>query len=221
MRRIAKIMNVDKKTVQRKVEFLAKKAKRKHKELLSSLHKKVEQVHFDDLITIEHTKLKPVSVSIAVDADTRVILGAKVSQIPAFGHLAQLSRKKYGKRICKHREGLKELFLEFSSTLSDNPILKSDKHRFYPSFVKKYCRDATHLTYVGRRACVVGQGELKKGGHDPLYFINHTCGMLRDNLKRLARKTWCTTKKIEMLQKHLDIYLWYHNFEYLRSKLTP
>jgi hypothetical protein len=45
----------------------------------------------------------------------------------------------------------------------------------------------------------------------PLFKINHTCAMLRANINRLFRRTWCTTKRPEMLKNHLDIYLHFHN----------
>jgi hypothetical protein len=58
---------------------------------------------------------------------------------------------------------------------------------------------------------VTGQGELKKTTHDPLFAINHTLAMLRANINRLIRRTWCTTKKPERLIDHLWIYIRYHN----------
>jgi hypothetical protein len=58
---------------------------------------------------------------------------------------------------------------------------------------------------------VVGQGELKKVGRDPLFSLNHTCAMLRANLNRLFRRTWCTTKRIDRLEAHLWIYVRFHN----------
>ena len=54
--------------------------------------------------------MKPLSVSLAVDGKRRLILGAEVSRIPAFGPLAEKSRKKYGKRPHEHTEGLLRLF---------------------------------------------------------------------------------------------------------------
>jgi len=215
MRRIAKILLVDKKTVQRKVDFLAFKARIKQQKILENIKEQVEHIQFDDLVTSEHTKLKPVSVSIAVDTKSRLILGAFASQIPAFGHLATLSRQKYGQRKSHHKEGLEILFSQIAPTFKEGIRIDSDEHKFYPEFVNRYAKSAQYCRYKGGRGCVAGQGELKKLAKDPLFFINHTCAMLRDNLKRLARKTWCTTKKIEMLQKHLDIYLWYHNYEIL------
>jgi len=47
-------------------------------------------------------------------------------------------------------------------------------------------------TTKGRRECVVGQGELKGGGFDPLFSLNHTCAMIRAHVSRLFRRTWNT-----------------------------
>jgi hypothetical protein len=51
----------------------------------------------------------------------------------------------------------------------------------------------------------VGQGELKRGGFDPLFSLNHTAAMFRDRLKRLSHRTWCTTKRPDRLQLLLDL----------------
>ena len=46
---------------------------------------------------------------------------------------------------------------------------------------------------------------------DPIFSLNHTCAMLRANICRLIRKTWCTTKKRERLVDHIAIYTYLHN----------
>ena len=61
------------------------------------------------------------------------------------------------------------------------------------------------LGMVGATAPASGQGELKKAGKDPLFCINHTFAMLRANINRLIRKTWCTTKDPAMLM-HCLLY---------------
>ena len=58
---------------------------------------------------------------------------------------------------------------------------------------------------------MVGQGELKRGGFDPLFALNHTAAMYRDRIKRLSRRTWCTTKRADRLQLLVDLYAWHHN----------
>src|SRR5690606_41506909 len=81
----------------------------------------------------------------------------------------------------------------------------------YPLTVKQHRPRASHERYKGRRWRSVGQGELKPGGHDPLFFLNHTCAMVRDNLKRLTRRTWCSTKRLDRLHDILNLYICFHN----------
>lgn len=216
MRRLAKNLNVNQKTIKAKLVYLAKVSQIKNEKFLEKLQASpVTHLQFDDLITIEHTKLKPLSVSIAVDANRRFILGAQVSKIAAFGHLSELSKKKYGKRKSEHKKGLKILFEQINKVINPRAIVRSDEHNFYPDFVKKYLPQVEHQRFKGGRGCVVGQGELKKLKKDPLFSINHTCAMFRANINRLIRKTWCTTKDPDMLQKHIEIFIYYFNHIYL------
>jgi transposase-like protein len=90
VRRCAILLNVHRTTIERKLVYLAKKAELSQVKFLESIQGQVIQLQIDDLITIEHTKLKPLSVSLAVDVSTRKILAAEVARIGAFGHLAEL-----------------------------------------------------------------------------------------------------------------------------------
>ena len=221
MRRIAKNLNVDKKTIKRKLDYLNIKAEQKNQKFLTRLKKdKVINLQIDDLITIEHTKLKPLTVSIAIDKNRRYILGAEVSKIPAFGHLAKLSVKKYGYRKSEHQEGLKRLFDKIQPVVSENALIESDEHKLYPEFIRKYFFKAEFIQSKGEKSCVAGQGELKKVKRDPLFMINHTCAIFRANINRLIRKTWCSTKRPEMLQKHINVFIYYYNYIYLKDQKT-
>lgn len=217
MRRIARVLNMDRKTIARRIDILEKKALRNHKKLIKHLeNKKVFHMQFDDMITHEHTKMKPLSISLAVDRESRLILGAEVSQIPAFGHLAKKSRKKYGYRKSFHEVGLTRLFEKIHTIVDRDAIVQSDMHKQYPKFVRKYLPSVTYKTYEGGRSCIAGQGELKKKGYDPLFILNHTCAMFRDSINRLVRRTWCSTKCPKRLQQHINIFISYYNFKYLR-----
>jgi hypothetical protein len=79
--------------------------------------------------------------------------------------------------------------------------------------VRKHFPAREHETFLSERGSIVGQGELKKVEWDPLFGINHTCAMLRANVNRLIRKTWCTTKKPDMLKRYLPILV--ENFKEL------
>ena len=212
MRRIAIVLGVDKKTVARKFIFLGMKARKFNAKYLSENFKdSVSSLQFDDLITKEKTKMKPLSVSVSVDAKTRKILSLQVSKIPAFGHLAASARKKYGKRENQHKQGLLKMFEDIKPLVREDALIQSDEHSSYPEFVRNYFPKAEYKRYKGGRGCVAGHGELKKLTRDPLFFLNHTCAMLRDNISRLARRSWCVTQNVECLQLHLDLYMKYHN----------
>jgi transposase-like protein len=215
-RRIAKILGISRTTVARKVEFMGLRSLEKFR-LENLCSQKAEVVEFDDLETFEHTKLKPLSITLAVEHRTRRILDFRVSQMPAKGHLAKLSRKKYGHRNDKRATGREELFNELKNLVSPTATFKSDQNPHYPSDVKAHFPKGIHETFKGQRGSIVGQGELKKIRFDPLFSLNHTCAMFRANINRLFRKTWCTTKLPEKLALHIAMYAHFHNSQLIKK----
>ncbi len=201
-------------TVARKLEFLAIQARIKQRNRLRQYrdtHGKFTQVQFDDLETFEHTKCKPVTVTVVVDPTERIVIGFAVAQIAAKGPLAAISRKKYGKRRDKSRAMRQRLFRRLTPYIAEEASFKTDEHQHYPVLLRTHFPQATHEQFKSIRGCVTGQGELKKTVFDPLFSVNHTLAMLRANINRLVRRTWCTTKKIPQLANHLAIYIEYHN----------
>jgi hypothetical protein len=209
-RRIALLLNLHRTTVARKLAFLARLAQERQRQYLASLPK-VRDVQFDDLLTLEHTKCKPLAISLAVEASTRRILGFEVSRIPASGALADISRRKYGHRSNERPRGLRNLFDKIRGVLDEGVAFRSDEDPLYSAVVRRGFPKAPHHRHPGGRGCVTGQGELKKLRFDPLFSLNHTCAMLRANINRLFRRSWCTTKKIGCLEKHLAVYMDFHN----------
>lgn len=211
-RRMAKILNVDKKTIHRKLIFLGKKAALFNQKFRETFIKnKIQNIQFDDLITKEKTKLKPVSITGIVDVNSRKILALESAQIPSFGHLAKVSRKKYGYRKSHHEKALTRAFEKIKDIVDQKALIRSDEHKRYPKMVKKYFPRSNYQSYPSVKGCVAGQGELKKVHRDPLFAINHSFAMLRDNISRLVRRSWCVTQDLKMLQYHLEIYIKYHN----------
>ncbi len=216
-RRAAILLRVNRKTVVRKFRFLAQQARSEHEQWLKTLETRpLTSVQFDDLETSEHTKCKPLSVALAVEPKCRKILGFQVSAMPAKGHLSRVALRKYGPREDRRSEGWNTLFEKLKPVVSPTAVWLSDKNPHYPRHLHRHHPEASHRTTPGRRGCIAGQGELKKIGFDPLFSLNHTCAMLRANLNRLFRRTWCTTKTKQGLIDHLSLYVNYHN-----RMLTP
>ena len=97
LRETARILNLNRKTVARKMLVLAQQAE-KELQASNASHVQALEVEFDELETFEHTKCKPLSVPLMVEYKTRRILGFEVASMPAKGKLARISRKKYGYR---------------------------------------------------------------------------------------------------------------------------
>jgi transposase-like protein len=214
-RRIAELLKIDRKTVARMLQLEAKEAE---KRLFADLgdQKPIQVIEFDDLETFEHTKCKPLSVTIAVAETSRLILGFEISPMPARGHLAEISRKKYGYRKDERRIGRENLLKGLTLFAAEGVSFKTDQHPHYSASIQKIFPGALQKTFKGRKAKQVGQGELKEGQFDPLFSINHTLGQFRDNVKRLVRKTWCTTKRPDCLRAHMLLYAAYHNAKILK-----
>src|SRR5690606_14238052 len=118
MNRSAILLNIHRKTVERKFRFLAERCRKLNQKNLCKLKGRIHNIQIDDLITKENSKLKPLSLSVAVDSDRRLILATEVSQIPAFGNRSKLALKKYGYRKSEHFEGLTRLFQTIVPVLS-------------------------------------------------------------------------------------------------------
>ena len=211
MRRAAKLLNVSRTTIARKLIYLGALCREENDAFLDNMSQEVDQIQFDELQTIEHTKCKPLSIATVVSVRDRKILGVGVATMPATGYLAKVSRKKYGKRKDQRQDVLRGLFKKISEKLTHNPTLYSDKHPYYKPIINQYFPNSTYHQIKGIQATVNGQGELKKNARDPLFCINHTLAMLRANINRLIRKTWCTTKDPARLADHLAIYVSVHN----------
>ena len=207
-RRAANLLGIDKDTVARLIQKMALTAAEKNR--LFSEKCSPKTVVFDEMETFEHSKCKPVSITVAVEEDTRFILSLEAAQMPAKGLLAAVSRKRYGPRRDMRPQSLRRCLGDIAKN-KNLKVLKSDQSPRYPKYVKEVMPKIVHKTYKGRRGCVVGQGELKRGGFDPLFSLNHTCASIRYNLKRLARKTWCTTKCTKRLQMMLELFRFFFN----------
>jgi len=215
-RRLSLLLKIHRVTVARKLEFLSLQARLRQAQFLKKFERSpLSKVQFDEMETHLHTKLKPLSLALAVCENSRTILSIKVSSMPAKGHLAEKSRKKFGPRLDERGKSMRELFSEISPYLKKTAILTSDENPKYPGWLKPYAWK--HKTVKGRRGCVVGQGELKKIGYDPLFSLNHTSAMIRANVNRLFRKTWCTTKCENALRNHLSLYMDFHNRILIKS----
>ena len=209
-RRIAVKHRCARTTVARKIIFLAEIARAKNRSWLAT-HAPFTELQWDELITFEHTRLKPLSVAVMVCKESRCILGFSVAQIPASGLIAKRSREKYGPRPNRSGVARRQLLKTLAPVIDPHATVICDEHPRYFDELKSILSDVNVVQHRSVRGSLTGQGELKRTGWDPLFSINHTLAMMRDNIKRLTRRTWCTTKNPSSLEDVIAIYIHFHN----------
>lgn len=168
----------------------------------------VERVQFDEMESFEHTRLKPLTVAIAMDEKSGNILSTCVAQIPAKGPLAAFSRKKYGWRP-NHAPRARRSVLRVVAAVSPKTIV-TDSHSAYPALMGILLPEASHVR-APAEARKFRPDRGRRNVADALFRLSHTEAKLRQDLSRLLRKSWVTTKLPQRLQAHLDLYVTYHN----------
>ena len=135
MRRIARVLNINPKTVARKLTYLGQTLQQK---MATQDFSHVSHIQFDELQTIElHIKLKPLSVAMAVSTKDRRIIGFRVASMPATGYLASLSRKKYGSRPDHRWREFAALCQDIQPRLPGLHTIESDECSFYKPILSR------------------------------------------------------------------------------------
>ncbi len=199
---ISKYLGVNPKTVVNKFKWLSDKARRIHEEKLKSGEIKTSYVQFDEMETFEHTKLKPLSIAIAVRWKTREIIDIKVAEMNCKGYTAELSRDLYGWRKDGREKACKTVMESVKKCVKDSITVAFDGKKSYPNITTKVMPEAEIKIYKKKS---------EKKQFDALFSLNKVCADLRKDLSRLTRRTQITTKKSSRLQRHLDLYIAYNN----------
>jgi transposase-like protein len=223
MRRCALLLKVTRITINRKLLYWSEESQiRNGNQLLQQ--DEIAFVQFDEMETFEHTKYKPLAIALAVNSRNRQILGIEVNSMPPKKKLDEKALKKYGERENKRPEGIRNLLETIKPFLTKNAELYSDKCPIYPKIVQEVFDEdpnfeITHKQTLGGRSSIVGQGELKQKEFDPIFALNHTAAMIRDNVGRLVRRSWKISKRAVYLAHHLHVYIAYHNEMLIHKKL--
>lgn len=206
LRRIARVFRVDRKTVVRKFLYLANLARVTHEKKLEGRKQKVRKVEFDEMETFEHTKLKPIAISVGVVAKTGEIVDLRAETLHYKGPLAALAFRKYGRREDRSALAREAVLKSLANVIEEPGLITSDANPKYPALVAKYLPGVNHRQQLAR---VVKTD--RKNRADLLFTLNYTNAKIRNDLSRMSRKTWVTTKKLNRLQAHLDLYLAWNN----------
>jgi hypothetical protein len=216
MRRCAKVLCLDRKTVGRKLVWLARRARKKHADVLKSGDVASSYVQFDEMETFAGNRMRPLSIALAVRAKTGQIIAARVAAMNCHGPLAAKAASLYPNRIDTRDRARTNVLKAVGKIANSRITIATDGNPAYRPVIRTVLPRARHEVHVGGRTKKIQQQQQppqKKGKKpfDPLFRLNHTCAKIRADLARMARKTWATTKRMWALQYHLDLYIAYNN----------
>ena len=194
-------------TVYRKILWMSQRSEEHHKQQIFN----IKELQFDEMESIEHTKLKPLTIGLAISEDFK-ILGVNVGTIPAKGHLSQTSVKKYGFRDNQSDLVIDELLKNLKVLpIEKNFVIKSDAKPSYQKFANKYYPKNQHLIYVAKdnkeKRREMKYANQEKKIFDPLFAVNQRMAKFRDHIKRLTQRSWCSTKNMGNLEKQIYLYI--------------
>ena len=198
LRAITRVLKLNYKTVYKYFLEAARRAETAHKKTLYKGEIKTTYVQFDELETIEHTKRKPLGIELAIRPKTLQIISAHVSRIPIRAlSVSRRVKEEYNTRITR-KEKMMEMMIDVEKTINPNGILGSDSSGANINITKTMLPDIKHEIY-------------SIGDYNSMWRLNHICAKLRNNVSRLRRKTWATTKRLDRLQAHLYLFIAYQN----------
>jgi len=210
MRRASRLLRVSRRTVERKARWLAQQARKAHAEFLASSPKLTSYVQIDEMESYESSKLKQLSISLAVRPKTGQILAAEVASMPCHGVMASTSRKIYGHRPDGRMEAFRRALESVRKVAKDSITIATDGRDTYRPPIRELIPNAVHSAHKSVKVPKM-ERPLSEGRWDPLFRLNQTIAKLRADLARLGRQTWSASKTAAALADHLAIYIALNN----------
>jgi hypothetical protein len=175
----------------------------------------------DEMETFEQRAISPVTIPVLVERDSKFVVAATAGSIRRGARRGSRRRRwleqhesVHGRRKDRTRRVVKWLLRRWRRLLGDGQaVLLCDEKGVY----RRLC-DQLFGERVQLRAC---SSRLRRDVYNPLFAINLTDAMLRDNCGRLRRQSWLVSKRVRYLRRQLDLFIAYRNWHRPRTNRDP
>jgi len=224
IRQAARLLDMEMRAVQQKQRKMAATLGRMHGNLCPRLPADRCWL-LDEEETFEGASIRPLTMPVLIEEQTWFVVATAV------GSIRRLAPPGSARRVRQDRDErqrprrdqssacVREVLDCLASRVPDgNLVLHTDQKRSYATIATRVFGDRlTHVTTAGT---------LVRDTHNPLFPINTTLAMTRDNCGRLRRRSWLVTKQANRLQDHLVLFTVYRNyvrrrFNHDREEETP
>jgi len=211
LRQLGRVLGLNIRSVVEKKRKMARTCGLLHDNLCPSLPM-ARTFLLDEEETYEGASIRPLTMPVLIEKDTWFVVATAVGSIRRLAVPGSARRKrqdrdeqKNGIRPDESKACVQQVLTELARKVPAGGItLRSDQKATYGTIASEvFGERVKHETTAGTRI---------RTTHNPLFPINTTMAMTRDNISRLRRRSWLVTKKAACLADHLAIFTVYRNY---------
>src|SRR5262245_10936755 len=165
----------------------------------------------DEEESYEGASIRPLTMPVLIEKETWFVVTIAVGSIRRLAPLGSTRRarqdwdERHGPRPDQSSACVRRVMRALASKVpTGNILLRTDQKQSYATIAREvFGERLVHETTAG---------SLLRNTSNPLFPINVTLAMTRDNCGRLRRRSWLVTKKADRLLNHLAIFTVYRNY---------
>jgi hypothetical protein len=211
LRQSARLLGLDVHAVQRKFRKIARTCRWLHRNLSPRLPAGRTYV-LDEEETYEKASIRPLTMPVLIELETYLVVATMAGPIRRLARpglqrrqLQERDEARCGRRRDRSRVCVRATLRALRGRVDGGELcLRTDDKASYRALGREVFGDTVrHETTAG---------QLARGTFNPLFPINLTLAMTRDNCGRLHRRSWLVTEKRRFLQLHMHMFTVYRNY---------
>ena len=220
IRQVGRLLDLDCHSVQSKARKIARHLRLLNRSLVSRIPAG-RVIGLDEMETFEQRSIQPVTVPMLVDDESKLVLSVGVAPIRSTAKKGTRRQKsierfeaRHGKRDDRGRQAVRRIFGRLQRLLGGKcaTIVTDMKSSYATEVQRRFGTDVVHETVHSRAPRTTS---------NPLFSINLTEAMMRDNNGRLRRRSWLVTKRRRALRQQLEMFAAYRNWIRPRTNKDP
>jgi len=220
MRQVGRLLDLDCHSVQAKARKIARHLRLLNRSLVAGVPAG-RVIGIDEMETFEQRSIQPVTVPMLVDDESKLVLAVGVAPIRRTAKQGTRRRKfierfeaRHGRREDRGRQAVRRIFGRLQRLLGGKcaTIVTDMKSGYATEMQRRFGSHVVHETVHSRAPRTTS---------NPLFSINLTEAMMRDNNGRLRRRSWLVTKRRRALRQQLEMFAAYRNWIRPRTNKDP